>query len=82
MYMNIGDLLSNKIVQILIALFIGISLLVYKYDLLEVIWPEKSNIVAIDQNNKDIKIYDDTLTNKSLVDSLTIDESVSTLKTE
>lgn len=80
--MNIGDLLSNKIVQILIALFIGISLLVYKYDLLKVIWPEKSNIVAIDQNNKDIKIYDDTLTNKSLVDSLTIDESIGASKVE
>ncbi|WP_101689596.1 hypothetical protein [Dysgonomonas massiliensis] len=80
--MNIGDLLSNKIVQILIALFIGISLLVYKYDLLKVIWPEKSNIVAIDQNNKDIKIYDDTLTNKSLVDSLTIDESIGASKAE
>ena len=72
----------NKIVQILIALFIGISLLVYKYDLLKVIWPEKSNIVAIDQNNKDIKIYDDTLTNKSLVDSLTIDESIGASKAE
>lgn len=80
--MNIGDLLSNKIVQILIALFIGISLLVYKYDLLKVIWPEKSNIVAIDQNNKDIKIYDDTLTNKSLMDSLTIDESIGASKVE
>ena len=74
-YMNIGDLLSKKVVQILLALFIGGVLLVYKFNLLDVILPEKTTIIAIDQNNKDIKIYDDTLTNKSQVDTLTIDES-------
>ena len=73
--MNIGDLLSKKVVQILLALFIGGVLLVYKFNLLDVILPEKTTIIAIDQNNKDIKIYDDTLTNKSQVDTLTIDES-------
>lgn len=73
--MNIGDLLSNKIVQILIALFIGISLLVYKYNLLEVIWPEKSNIIAIDQNNKDITIHDDTTALKDTIE-LSIDAAL------
>lgn len=73
--MNIGDLLSKKVVQILLALFIGGVLLVYKFNLLDVILPEKTTIIAIDQNNKDIKIYDDTLTSKSQVDTLTIDKS-------
>lgn len=68
--MNIGDLLSKKIVQILIALLIGATILIYRFDLMEVILPKKTTIKAIDQNNSDIKIYDDTIVNEALVDSL------------
>lgn len=63
--MNIGDLLSKKWVQILIALFIGAVVLLYKFNILDVLLPKKTTIVAIDQNNSDVKIYEDTLDNKT-----------------
>lgn len=57
--MNLIDLFSKKIALIIIASVIGIVVLFYKFNMLGILFPKKTTIEAIDQNNKDIKIYDE-----------------------
>lgn len=66
MSFNISDILSKKITLIIIAAIIGVVVLLYKFNMLGILLPKKTTIEAKDQNNSEIKIYDEVVPSDTL----------------
>lgn len=63
---DIKNILSKKMSLVIIALLIGAAAIAYNLRGKNLL-PQKTTIKAIDQDNDDLKIYDDTISVKDSI---------------